>query len=252
MSVAMMTRVWELSLATEGCLLVLLAIADFADDQGRAWPSVRTLAKKARLSERQTRYVLRKLEQSGELKTQPNSGPHGCHLFQIIIAKEGAKTAGGQLLPGAISDKGGAVCDTLGGQCSAPEPSVKPPKEPSLGRNRAKASSESEIIDYVTSLRLPRSDGESLWLKWQENGWKNGGQPIKDWKMTIQRWKHDGILPSQKRSVIPTPSGNGEHSGEWLDSNRNADHRVWDPDDWVSKEGYEEHCRKHGWTPIYE
>ena len=108
MSIAVMTRVWSLSKATEGSLLVLLAIADFADDEGRAWPSVGALGKKARLSERQTRYVLRKLETSGEIKTLPSKGPHGCHLFQVIVAEHtGAKTAGGQLLPGAITDRGG-------------------------------------------------------------------------------------------------------------------------------------------------
>ncbi len=63
---------------------------------------------------------------------------------------------------------------------------------------KAKASTEEEIITYCRSLGLPDSDGQSLWLKWQENGWKNDGRPIKDWKLTIQRWKLDGILPSQR------------------------------------------------------
>jgi helix-turn-helix protein len=124
MSVQILSRVWNHSQARQGDLLVLLAIADFADDDGKAWPSVQTLGAKSRLSERQTRYALRRLERSGELKTLRNKGPHGCHLYQITIAENtGAKNAGGQKMPGAISDTRGAISGTLGGQSTAPEPS---------------------------------------------------------------------------------------------------------------------------------
>jgi hypothetical protein len=49
MSVGMLSRVWKHSKARFGDRLVLLAIADFANDAGEAWPSVETLAKKSRL-----------------------------------------------------------------------------------------------------------------------------------------------------------------------------------------------------------
>jgi hypothetical protein len=51
MSVRTLNRVWEASRQTGGALLVLLAIADFADDDGLAYPSISTLARKARLSD---------------------------------------------------------------------------------------------------------------------------------------------------------------------------------------------------------
>ena len=53
-----MTRVWDESKQRGGALLVLLAIADFADDEGKAFPSVQTLAAKSRLSESQTHHIL--------------------------------------------------------------------------------------------------------------------------------------------------------------------------------------------------
>src|SRR5437879_5273234 len=63
MSIKVMSLVWEHSRATGGDLLVLLAIADHAhDDGGGAWPSVETLAKMARLTERQVQRALRHLE----------------------------------------------------------------------------------------------------------------------------------------------------------------------------------------------
>lgn len=49
MSVRTMAKVWELSANRGNDLLMLLAIADFADDDGNAYPSVQTLAHKCRM-----------------------------------------------------------------------------------------------------------------------------------------------------------------------------------------------------------
>lgn len=67
MSVRVLSDVWNHSKATGGDLLVLLAIADFADDKGLAWPAVETIAKKARMTDRNVRKILRRLEKSGDL-----------------------------------------------------------------------------------------------------------------------------------------------------------------------------------------
>jgi len=79
-----MTQVWEHSQATGGQLLVLLAIADCADDQGKAWPSVPTLAKKARITKRHTQKVIKQLKDMGELAIdQKTSGHWGTNLYHI-------------------------------------------------------------------------------------------------------------------------------------------------------------------------
>lgn len=52
-----------------------------------------------------------------------------------------------------------------------------------------------EIEEYCTSIGLPASDGEAMFFHWQEKGWAK----IKDWKLTIQKWKSFGYLPSQKQ-----------------------------------------------------
>jgi len=49
MSVRSIGRVWDHSAASGSFLLMLLAIADFADDDGNAYPSVPTLARKCRM-----------------------------------------------------------------------------------------------------------------------------------------------------------------------------------------------------------
>jgi Helix-turn-helix domain len=102
---------------TTGKLLILLAIADFADN-GEAWPSIPTLARKSRLKERQTQYAIKSLVRSGELKVSKNKGPRGCHLYHIVILDD---AKGPNIAP--VQEMLSAVDGTLGVQWSAPEPS---------------------------------------------------------------------------------------------------------------------------------
>lgn len=70
-----MSWVWEHSRASGTDLLVLLAIADSANDDGRnAWPSVPTIAGKCRVSERTVQRSLRKLVSLGELRVVEQAG----------------------------------------------------------------------------------------------------------------------------------------------------------------------------------
>jgi hypothetical protein len=74
LSIKVSTAVWKKSRRAGGALLVLLAVADHADDEGRAWPSVGTLAQRARLTERQVRRILNTLVASGELVIETRGG----------------------------------------------------------------------------------------------------------------------------------------------------------------------------------
>lgn len=58
MSVRTLSRVWDFSQHSGTHLLMMLAIADFADDDGRAYPAVPTLAKKCRMSSRNANLIL--------------------------------------------------------------------------------------------------------------------------------------------------------------------------------------------------
>ena len=78
-----MSHVWKHSLAKSGDLLVQLAIADFADDDGNAYPSIPTLGKKARLCDRQVKRSLQNLERLGELKVLRGKGPHGTNRYKL-------------------------------------------------------------------------------------------------------------------------------------------------------------------------
>lgn len=116
-----MSKVWEHADLAGGDLLVLLAISDFCNDSGTAWPSIETLAKKSRLSVRQVHYVIQRLESRKYLEIGRNEGPNGVNTYHVIIS--GGATIAGE---GVQSLQGGGAVDCRGGGCSPlhPEPSL--------------------------------------------------------------------------------------------------------------------------------
>ena len=95
MSVRTMARVWEHSQHSGTHLLMMLAIADFADDDGRAYPSVNTLAKKCRMKPRNANVILAALRASGELKVMANQGPKAVNVYRIKLNTEGVQSLAG-------------------------------------------------------------------------------------------------------------------------------------------------------------
>lgn len=123
MSIRVMNWVWTNSPEKGSALLLLLSIADHADDEGSAYPSVARLASKTRLSERNTQYQLKALCASGSLKILRGAGPKGCNLYRV------------QGLQGAIfGDEGVQPSVKRGATAIAPEPSRTIIKESSYTR----------------------------------------------------------------------------------------------------------------------
>lgn len=85
MSVRTMARVWEASRHGGTELLMLLAIADFSDDDGNAYPAVPTLAKKCRTTPRHANRLLGALREGGELEIRVNEGPKGTNRYRIMF-----------------------------------------------------------------------------------------------------------------------------------------------------------------------
>lgn len=67
MSIKVMSKVWEQSKQKGSALLLLLAIADHAADDGYCWPSIEHLKDKIRMSARSVSRLVADLEADGEL-----------------------------------------------------------------------------------------------------------------------------------------------------------------------------------------
>lgn len=78
-----MSQVWDSGPTDRGELLVLLALADFANDDGECWPSLKTVGERARMTERGVRKILRRLEDTGWLKTVTGGGRGGANRYVV-------------------------------------------------------------------------------------------------------------------------------------------------------------------------
>lgn len=157
MSVRTMAAVWERSQHSGTNLLMLLAIADFADDDGRAYPSVPTLARKCRMKERNARYILSELVDSGELSTQTGKGPRGANVYKIKLTCLGVQRSAG-------------VQSIAGVQQSAPNPCNPVPHTPATQCSQT-------IIDPSKN---HQHDFERFWSVYPKKVAK--GNAIKAWK----------------------------------------------------------------------
>src|SRR5262249_49593079 len=109
MSVRVMARVWAHSQQSGGGLLVMLALADFANDAGECWPSIPVLAQKARLTDREIRYLLPKLEVAGEVRLQRSNGGRNRRNRYVVTVTENPESISVKNIQGNSFSE---ICDT--------------------------------------------------------------------------------------------------------------------------------------------
>lgn len=88
MSIRLMARVWDDTRFRGTELLVLLCLADHANDNGICWPSVATIARRARCSKRQAFRHLKALEDEGWIDRsmkRPVKGKKWVNLYHVKI-----------------------------------------------------------------------------------------------------------------------------------------------------------------------
>jgi hypothetical protein len=111
--------------------LVLGAIAHrVSNDNGEAFPSIGTIARESRLSERSVHYSIKHLQEMGELEVDPQSSPLGTNTYRFPKFLRWVQS----LHPGgAKSEAKGVHQKAKGVQAVAPEPSLEPSvKQPSV------------------------------------------------------------------------------------------------------------------------
>lgn len=83
MSISLMTHVWDNYQQKGGRMLLMLALADYANDADQCWPSIDALSKKARLRVRQTQILLRTMADAGEISIAEGEGPHNVNRYTV-------------------------------------------------------------------------------------------------------------------------------------------------------------------------
>lgn len=199
MSFKVTNWVWARSESRNGARLVMLALADRADDNGCAWPSVDDLAERTRLTPRAVRKCVRELVDLGELKVEEGGGRHRSNRYRII-PKPGTLDRVTDEKPGTLDRESGSETlnsahetlnfetETLNSATQNPvQSSPEPPLEPSENRQG----------NHPPAPREEAPLGEQLFTKW----WEQYGTTTAQGKRTIRRAIDDalrnGITPAE-------------------------------------------------------
>jgi hypothetical protein len=231
-------QVWKLSRHKGSELLVLLAIADNAKDDGRdAWPGIPELARKTRLTERNIQLVLRKLEKSGELVIERNAGPNRANLYHIILNGENISPSNGEKIAPSDGEEispvksfQGEIQRTQMVKSSVPTSQIppKPPykeelikltvKEPSVGTRATKPRetlaafepTEKQIEDAI-GYGVPEERIGFHTEQWRDYHLEKG-TTIKDLGASWRRWMRNQVIYAERDAARgrASPATNGQ------------------------------------------
>ncbi|GLL08026.1 hypothetical protein GCM10017581_097860 [Dactylosporangium matsuzakiense] len=99
-SLKAMTWVWDHAQVGGSDLLLLLAIADNADDTGaNAWPSIATLARKCRVDERTVQRIIRRLVAAQHLVVETTTGGRRSNRYALAMPAPDASSTGSPTPP---------------------------------------------------------------------------------------------------------------------------------------------------------
>ncbi len=91
MSIRVMTQVWDHSTQKGSALLLLLALADHAADDGFCWPGIERLAKRVRMSSRSVMRKIQDLENSKEIAVVRQLGQHNWYVVSVGMTDDEVK-----------------------------------------------------------------------------------------------------------------------------------------------------------------
>lgn len=83
MSVKIMSAVFDSQTLAPTERLIMLALADHADDEGRCYPSISRLCNRTGLSERAVQTNIRKLQEQGYIRIIPSAGKSGANVYFV-------------------------------------------------------------------------------------------------------------------------------------------------------------------------
>lgn len=180
MSIKQMAKVWEWSKAEGAALLVMLALADHADDDGYCFPGVERVAKKCRISSRSVQRHVKDLGEIGELKVETGRGVTvqggATNRYKITLVHASPHMplqSGDNLAPGDKTTEVVTPRARSGDTVMSPKPSEEPsditPPTPKGGKVRLKLTEEQALsfADFWEAYprRTGRADAEVAFVK---------------------------------------------------------------------------------------
>lgn len=188
--------------------VVLLALADYADDEGKCWPGQETLTRKTSLSVRSIRSQIRALEEAGMLLTierRKDGGARATNAYQLAFGQP-ADPAGCGSLPARHAD------DNRHTVAGIAEPSVEPSDTPIVPTELEYAQLQFEDVWTWWPKKAAKKDALKVWLRICKN---LGSIEVSDLAVKVRRHgeAHKKHTPSQFVPMLST----------WLNGERWSD-----------------------------
>ena len=203
MSVKLMTVVWDSFTRGGAEKLVLLALADWAgDDGGRIYPSIAAIARKTNISERQAQRIMHRLVDDGILTPcgfEKGGRGHAVNYRMNIDALKGDNATPLKDERVTPETPKGDIFDVKGDTAMSPEP-LEPPRNPLLSRQpkihekrKCRIPPDWEIVEDDPNHLYAKSKG----LSWddmctEEEKFKlyheANGSVMLDWNKAFKKW----------------------------------------------------------------
>lgn len=149
MSIKVMSAAWANARVRQGSLLVLLALADYANDNGICWPSVPHLMEKSHISRRHVQRILRELERKGLIAKERIPGRYEPNIYKVLGGR-GDKMTPLSENQGRHLRHSGATSKTSRGDTQTAQSVTEPSREPSSGCTSTLERHEQQQREKVT------------------------------------------------------------------------------------------------------
>ena len=178
MSMMLMVKAMNTKVGNPLRKLVLIKLADNANDKGECWPSHQHVADQCEISKTSVRNHIKKLEEMGLLRIEHREGPKGntsnlYHLTLQGIAGDGTRTSH----------------------------SFEPVREPA---KRFAPPTQEQVFEYMQERDFAhRKEAETFINFYECKGWVVGKSKMKDWKAAVRNWISRSNLPKTNKIQSP-------------------------------------------------
>ena len=216
MSIKIMNKVWDTHCETHTQKLILISLADNANDQGVCWPSIDYMALRCDLSRQAVINQIEHLTKLGFIKVRKSDGHVNVYEFLPFDAVPVNAVDPSTPLTPPVNAVDPHPSTPLTPPVNAVDPNRKePPFEPSENRQgssnpvqrRFKKPTLEQVKVAAKNIDLPTSEAEKFVLYYESNGWRVGKNPMKSWPHALQNWKTHWLEYGQNNRPSYAPGG---------------------------------------------
>ncbi len=189
-----------------GAKLLLLCLADYADDKGRCWPSFQSVAERSDMSRRHVIRTVQELETLGFL-SRAEERPYKPTVYQLHIPTS----------DNHVTRSSDAHVTSTSDIAMSPNPSIRTTKEPSKEPSERDRSKRSRALP--DEFRV--TDGMRVWAQGKgfgdeqidsatekfETYWRANGKAKSNWEQAWRNW-----LLNERDRYGPRPANTNGHA----------------------------------------